>query len=128
MIRVLAMLFMAGAANAAPMGAAEFDARVTGKTIHYTVDGVPSGVEEYLPHQRSRWMGPNGECTEGTWFANNGMICFDYPDAVLIQCWIVEERGGRIHAYLPDTDPASGFISFQESDTPLPCPGPDLGV
>lgn len=112
----------------AAMSAAEFAARVTGKTIYYTTMGTPSGVEEYLPGQRARWMDRDGTCIEGTWFESAGTICFDYPDYGPVQCWIVDAIGEQLRAYRPGSSPVSGFISYREDDTPLPCPAADLGV
>ena len=116
------------ASAAFSMSAAEFDARVTGKTIYYNILGVPSGIEEYRTDRRARWMDADGECVDGTWFEENGTICFDYPDYGPVQCWHVLDKGGQLHAYKVGTSPMLGFISYREDTKPLPCRAPNLGM
>ena len=70
-----------------PMSAADFEARVTGKTLTYSNEGVAYGAEEYLSDRRVRWSFLDGECQEGRWYVAGDQICFVYDDIPDPQCW-----------------------------------------
>lgn len=111
------------------LSAEEFAARTQGNTITFvTPDGAYYGAEQYLDGQRVRWMYADGTCTDGSWFVEAGNICFRYDDQETHQCWVAEDRGGRLFAYTLGAPPQSAIGSTTFSDEPLPCPGPDLGV
>ena len=75
LIAVLSLLPSTALAEA-PLSAAEFEARVTGKTLTYSSGGVAYGAEEYLRNRRVRWSFLDGECFEGQWFTSGDQICF----------------------------------------------------
>lgn len=111
------------------LSADDFDARTSGKTITYaTPDGAYYGTEQYLDGRRVRWMYSNGTCAEGIWFPEGDNLCFLYEGQINAQCWIAEDRAGRIFAYTLGTNPNDAIGSTIISDKPLACAGPDLGV
>lgn len=110
------------------MGAAEFDAYVTGKTITYEQFGQPYGVEEYLPGRKVRWAFTEDECRYGEWYPQNEQICFVYDYDPTPQCWTFWVEGGALHG-LYDGNPAEQvLVETGQTDRPLGCPGPDVGV
>jgi len=63
------------------MTAEEFDAYTLGRTLSYSLQGTPYGIEEYLPDRRVRWAFVGQECQTGVWYERNGNICFLYDNA-----------------------------------------------
>lgn len=126
---VLLSLSLASPALAdTPMSAAEFDAYVTGKTLYYSHLGVDYGVEQYLPGRRVRWAFLDGECRDGVWFQQNDRICFDYEDGIETQCWRFYAQSGGIRAEFASSDATIELYEAAESDEPMYCKGPDVGV
>ncbi len=111
-----------------PMTAAEFDAYVTGKTLTFAEDGTVYGIEEYLPGRRVRWAFTQDQCKEGAWFASEDQICFVYEDNPVPQCWIFYERETGLAAKFMNVDDGRELYEVGQSDEPLFCPGPDVGV
>ena len=115
-----------------PMSAEEFDAYTLGKTLTYGVGGDPYGVEEYLPGKQVRWSFVGDECRNGSWYdvasAEGPQICFVYEDRPDDpQCWYFFATGTGLLARFA-SDPASTLAEVNQSQTSMPCPGPDLGV
>jgi hypothetical protein len=111
-----------------PMDTASFDARTQGRTITYSVDGLPYGIEQYLPGQRVRWAFSEGECKEGDWFQADQFICFDYHDESGLQCWTFHEQDGELVARFRGDDANAPLVGLIETDEPLACQGPEIGV
>ena len=112
----------------APMTAAEFEAYVTGRTLTYTDRGVVYGIEEYLPNRRVRWAFVDDECRDGFWYETDGEICFVYDNDPTPQCWIFTKRDGRLSALFTGAEDGRELYEAQQSDQPLICRGPDVGV
>lgn len=111
-----------------PMDAAQFDARTLGKTITYSAGGAPYGIEEYRPGRKVVWAFAEGDCREGDWFQLNDQICFDYHDQTPLQCWTFHDSPDGLVARFEGRDDGEPLVSLKESDAPLNCPGPSVGV
>lgn len=112
----------------APMTAEEFDARTLGKTITYSAGGTPYGIEEYRPGHKVVWAFAEGDCREGDWFQQGDQICFDYHDETALQCWIFRDSPAGLTAQFQGDAQSEPLVSLTESDKPLNCPGPEVGV
>jgi hypothetical protein len=124
----LALLPSLSGATEARMSAEDFDAYTQGKTFYYGSMGKPYGGEEYLSGRRVRWSFLDGNCRDGEWFAEAGMICFVYEDNPERQCWSFH-KGGRGLVARFENDPAqSELYEVEQSDAPLMCLGPKVGV
>ncbi len=109
----------------------EFEAMSQDKTLYFTQNGAPYGVERYYEDRQSTWQYEDGSCIEGRWFPVNDTICFVYENAPLSpQCWIFAERGGNFYARTDGT-PAGALSELRlagEDTKALNCNAPDLGV
>lgn len=114
--------------TAPAMTADQFDARTRGKTITYTANGVPYGIEEYRPGHKVVWAFDGGECREGDWFQLGEQICFDYHDDTPLQCWTFHDSPAGLIARFEGDRIGAPLVSLQESATPLNCPGPEVGT
>ncbi len=110
------------------MDAAEFDAYATGKTLYYADEGGRYGAEEYLPNHRVRWSFLDGQCKDGQWYQDGQMICFTYEDDPEPQCWSFYKRGGGVVALFENDPEQTTLFEVQQSDKPMMCLGPDIGV
>ena len=113
-----------------PMDAAAFDAYTQGRTLSFASQGVPYGIEQYLPGQRVRWAFIGDTCQEGIWFQRDELICFVYEyNPSEEQCWIFTQtdRGMRGVFMGPD-GPGTELYEVQQSDVPLTCSNLDVGV
>lgn len=124
-----AFLSAAQAAHAqSPMTPEEFDAWSVGKTLDYAVDGQVYGSESYFPDRRVLDADIGGPCVEGTWHAEGDAVCFVYPARDGTHCWLYWRNGDNVFAKplnAPPEDPAQAVTVAQ---SPLSCPGPDVGV
>ena len=129
LITALSFSLTTAAEAQSAMTGAEFEAYVTGKTLFFAADGQRYGVEEYLPNRRVRWSFLDGQCKEGTWYAQGAQICFVYEDNPDPQCWQFFEGTGGLTAKFGDEpdgtvlyeiDPAAGEEML--------CLGPEVGV
>lgn len=113
-----------------PMGAAEFDAYTRGRTLSYAFEGTPYGIEEYLPNRRVRWSFIGNTCQEGVWYERAGNICFLYENAPdNEQCWHFFETENGMHGVFQGPDgPGTELYEVHQSDRPLNCAGPEVGV
>ncbi len=128
---LLAALIAAGVGPAfaeTPMTADEFDAYVTGKTLDWLQMGSVFGTEEYLPGRRVHWGPVDETCQVGTWYGEGDNICFLYEGDPEPKCWTVWQDGDGLTArYLtdpPDIEPSV----VEETNEPLSCSAPDVGV
>ncbi|MCU0907661.1 MAG: hypothetical protein MUF73_09485 [Rhodobacteraceae bacterium] len=121
------------AAAQSPMTGAEFEAYVTGRTLTFAENGVVYGIEEYLEGRRVRWAFVEDECQEGTWYEaqveGQPMICFIYDDAPdNEQCWTFFRTVRGLKARFMNDPSARELYEVEQSDTPLMCLGPRIGV
>lgn len=132
---VAGVVLWAGLVSAAPaladppLDGAEFGARVTGRTISWGDGGDLYGQEQYLPGGRVKWLVPDGSCKLGHWWQEApGLICFGYDDGGPPACWRFFSGPQGLKAQSAD-DP-SGFLwsEIGNTDQPLACSGPMVGV
>lgn len=111
-----------------PLSAEAFEAHVTGRTITYDQHGQIFGVEEYLTDRRVRWSVQPDLCQYGIWYPQDDDICFVYEDDPIPSCWTFWLRDGALVALSTLDSPGQELYEVDNSQTPLPCPGPDVGV
>ena len=111
-----------------PMSAEAFEAYSTGKTLTFGELGRPYGAEQYLPNRRVRWSFLDGQCKEGQWFEDRGLICFVYDDDPTAQCWSFFETPNGLEARFENDPEDLTLYVAKESPEPLMCIGPDVGV
>lgn len=132
MKRALSLLiaFAASAAGAAdaPLSPDAFDAISRGRTMVYSDGDRPYGMEQYLPGRRVIWAFLGEQCRQGEWYADGSEVCFVYEDNPVPQCWTYFDTPGGLRARYRDDPEGAPMISVRESETPMPCAGPMLGV
>jgi hypothetical protein len=111
-----------------PLTADEFEAHVTGKTITYRQQDSLFGIEEYLEGRKVRWSVAPGECQYGSWYAEGPNICFVYEYDPAPHCWTFWKEDGALVALSDTGIPGFELYETDRSDTPLDCPGPDIGA
>ncbi len=127
-LATLAVFLAAPAFAQPPMTAEEFDAYATGKTLDYISGGEIFGREVYLPGRQVRWAFSGEECKLGRWFPQDEKICFLYDGDPEAKCWTIWPEGdGLAASYMTDT-PDIPPREVRQTDEPLACPGPDVGV
>lgn len=120
---------------AAPVAAQEamsprrFEALAEGRTLYFTLDGVPFGAEAYFPDRRSLWRFADGTCAAGRWWDEGDRACFRYDEDAAAQCWRFLQRPGGLAAELVENGVDTGFVLEMShiDQVPLPCPGPKVG-
>jgi len=126
-LALLLVPLVAGAGEA-PLTGGEFEARTTGRTMTYAVDGKVYGTEQYLPGNRVIWAFEGDDCVRGTWEETAGRICFLYEDDPEPACWQFFDDGGRLTARF-DGDPEGARLKeVAQSPEPMNCPGPEVGA
>lgn len=116
-----------GAAAQTPITADEFDAYATGKTLAYAQGNEIWGIEQYLPGRRVVWAFSADECQYGIWYPKDEEICFLYDNDTDPQCWTFFREGDGLKAKFSGGD-GTELAEVAQSDEPLNCPGPDVGV
>lgn len=113
-----------------PMTAEAFDAYTRGRTLSYAFQGMPYGIEQYLPDHRVRWAFVDDQCRDGHWFERAGNICFVYDDAPTNeQCWRFYRTADGLRGVFQGPDgPGTELYEVHDSPVPLTCQGPDVGV
>ena len=124
----LAVMAVGPASARERMSGAEFEAYATGKTLTYGMAGQIFGTEQYLPGRRVRWAFTESACRIGHWYEANGLICFVYEDRKRPQCWEFWKDGGGLRARFAGDPNGTELSEVQQSQGPLSCPGPDVGV
>lgn len=107
-----------------------FDSYTTGRTLTFSHEGQPYGIEQYLPGRRVIWAFIGDRCEEGIWYERDSMICFVYDyNPSNEQCWsfYLTDRGLRGVFEGPD-GPSTELYEIQRSATPLSCAAPGVGV
>lgn len=107
---------------------AEFEAYSTGKTLTYAANGQVYGVEQYLPNRRVRWAFIDDTCRIGHWYEEAGEICFVYEHDATPQCWTFHLDGGKLMARFVSNPPETELKEVNQTNEPLACTGPDIGV
>ncbi|WP_412509621.1 hypothetical protein [Roseovarius sp. SYSU LYC5161] len=123
-----AMLTTSAATAQTTMTADAFDAYTRGQTFYYGSTGSPYGAEEYLDNRRVRWSFLDGDCEEGRWYEEDGLICFVYENRSEPQCWSFTRTDGGLVARFENVPNQTELYEVFKSDEPLVCPGPDVGV
>ena len=111
-----------------PLSAQAFEAHVTGHTVTYTQSGMVFGIEEYLTGRKVRWSVAPNQCQYGSWYPQDDSICFVYEYDPVPHCWRFWMDGGALVALSDDADPGPQLHETARTQTPLPCPGPDVGA
>lgn len=111
-----------------PLSAAEFDAYSRDLTLYYATDGQSYGAEQYLPDRRVRWSFLDGNCKEGQWYESSGLICFVYEDNPDPQCWSFYRRPNGLMARFENDPGKTELYEVKQSDEPMLCLGPEVGV
>ncbi|WP_431299122.1 hypothetical protein [Tabrizicola sp. BL-A-41-H6] len=124
---LLASLPLAAIAET-PMTAEAFDAYVTGKTLTYSQFGLVFGTEEYLPGRKVRWSVAENTCDYGSWYPQGENICFVYEYDPTPHCWTFWQGGTGLKALSVEMAPGAELSEVNQTDTPLACPGPDVGA
>jgi hypothetical protein len=111
-----------------PMSPDSFAAYSTGQTLTFAIDGVPYGIEQYLPGQRVIWAFIGEECREGRWFAMGPQICFEYDNEPgRMHCWTFYDTGEGLVARSEGIG-AADLVEVGRSPKPMHCPAPDVGA
>lgn len=111
-----------------PMTAEEFEAYTAGKTLYFGSQGKAYGAEQYLDNRRVRWSFLDGQCNEGVWYEDQGLICFLYENRTDPQCWSFVRNGDGLTALFQDEPGNTELYEATQSDEPMMCLGPDVGV
>ncbi len=111
------------------MSAEAFERYSQGKTLYYGESGQAYGAEEYLDDRRVRWSFLDGDCKDGYWYEAQGLICFVYEDNPgNPQCWSFFQTPGGLVARFENDPDATELYEVEQSDEPMLCYGPDVGV
>lgn len=109
-----------------PLSGDEFEALVEGKTLTFSAQSGPYGVEYYAPNRRVIWSVVNGDCVSGEWYeqasSTGPNICFEYENMDEAQCWQVFEQDGKVRADFMNTPGTTVLYEAEESE-PLVCGG-----
>lgn len=116
------------AAAELPLNADEFDSYTRGRTLYFYSNGTAYGVERYRDDRRVTWSFLDGECKEGRWYQEGRFICFLYEDTLEPQCWTFFVEGAGLRAMFEDDPNATELYEAGESDEPMQCLGPEVGV
>ncbi len=131
MCRIISLLMLSLTAVPAlaggPLTGDELDAYTRGKTLSYSMSGQEYGKEQYLPGRRVVWAFSGDACQRGTWYETAGEICFVYDDPEP-KCWTFEKGESGLLATFLDDGSGTELTEVGQSETPLSCPGPDVGA
>ena len=106
----------------------EFKSYAEGKTLYFSQQGQPFGVEQYLPGQHSIWQYKDGTCIQGIWYTRKTLICFVYEGDGQEQCWHFLQKGKRFAARAEGRESEADLEVVWRDDEPIQCKAPDLGV
>ena len=106
----------------------DFQRFTEGTTLYFERGGQPYGAEQYLENYKVIWTFLDGECQRGVWFPNGDNICFYYENDSAPQCWNFYDTDRGKSARVLGDGPNNDLIVVDQTDEPLKCPGPDVGV
>ncbi|KAB7615502.1 hypothetical protein F9L33_01690 [Amylibacter sp. SFDW26] len=106
----------------------QFEKLSTDKTLYFSFEGKPFGVEQFFKDRRSKWRYEDGTCEDGEWFADNDLICFNYDGGLETICWhFLKTDDG--YAARAEGAPKNEVLKLESIDTkPLLCSGKGLAV
>ncbi|MCC1495114.1 hypothetical protein [Cognatishimia sp. F0-27] len=110
------------------MNGDQFERYVEGKTLYFGLGGNAYGVERYLPDRKVQWSFLDGKCKDGEWYEDAGQICFVYEDNPNPQCWSFFRDGTGLRAVFENNPESTVLYEVEQSDEPMLCYGPDVGV
>ena len=110
------------------MTAEEFDAYTRGKTLFYGRDGQAYGAEIYHENRRVEWSFLDGECRQGEWYEDAGLICFVYEDNPNPQCWSFMKGANGLIARFENRADTTELYEAQDIGEKMLCLGPKIGV
>jgi len=122
------LIFAPSAQAQSNMSAAEFDAYTQGKTLFYGQGNAPYGAEIYLPNRRVRWSFLDGECKDGEWYEDAGLICFVYEDNPNPQCWSFQRSSSGLTAQFENEVGSTELYEADDRGQEMLCLGPKIGV
>ncbi|MDN5787204.1 hypothetical protein [Pseudorhodobacter sp.] len=128
LVLALSVLTATAAFGETQMTGKEFEAYSTGKTLTYASEGQIYGVEQYLTDRRVRWAFVDDTCRIGHWYEDSGNICFVYEHDATPQCWTFHLTNGHLMARFISDPPSTELSEVNQTDQPLACTGPDVGV
>ncbi|PZR00281.1 MAG: hypothetical protein DI533_06770 [Cereibacter sphaeroides] len=128
LLPLILMLALPANAADAPMSVSEFEAFSTGKTLTYALGGEIYGAEQYLPGRKVVWAFKGEECRRGWWFEKGNEVCFIYEQDGEPQCWTFMKGASGLRAHFAGDPDGAELAAVSESNQPLTCAGPDLGV
>lgn len=128
LILIATLLGPATLSAAEPLSAEDFDSYTRGKTLFYGQNGRAYGVERYLDNRRVIWSFLDGDCKNGTWYEENGQICFVYEDRFEPQCWTFQMGAGGLIAQFENDPAATELYEAEDLGEEMLCYGPDVGV
>lgn len=111
-----------------PLSGAEFEAYVEGRTLTYAEGGTVYGTEEYLPERKVIWAFSKSECRAGRWYSQDEQICFVYEDPNDPQCWLFFKGPKGLQAQFLGLGGGDALSEVAQSQAPLRCAGPEVGV
>ena len=121
-------LLTSAGVNAQTLSGNAFEKYTNGKTLYFSESGEAYGAERYLPGRRVEWSFLDGKCKSGEWYADGQAICFVYEDRAEPQCWHFEITPNGLRATFLGEDQSTELYEARESDEPMYCIGPDVGV
>lgn len=124
----LCLMMAVPAAAQDHMSAEEFDAYTKGKTLYYGRDGAAYGAEIYHENRRVQWSFLDGQCKEGRWYEQAGLICFVYEDNPDPQCWSFQEGANGLIATFENEPADTPLYEAQDAGEEMLCLGPEIGV
>tara|TARA_R110002094_G_scaffold77670_3_gene84053 strand:+ start:298 stop:693 length:396 start_codon:yes stop_codon:yes gene_type:complete len=127
-LSLLALLLALPAFAQDLMSAEEFDAYTRGKTLYYGQNGRAYGAEIYYDNRRVKWSFLDGECKDGSWFEEAGLICFVYDDNPSPQCWSFVSGPTGLIARFENAADTTELYEARDIGKDLICLGPKVGV
>jgi hypothetical protein len=126
---IFCLCFLPGLALAEEiMSPEDFQSYAEGKTLYFSQQGQPYGVEQYLPGQQSIWQYADGTCAYGIWYARKNFICFIYDGDGDAQCWHFLQKGEQFSARAAGREPDADLDVIWKDERPISCKGPGVGV
>ncbi|MBB4174321.1 hypothetical protein [Sulfitobacter noctilucicola] len=110
------------------MTAEEFDTYTRGKTLYFGKNGQAYGAEIYHENRRVEWSFLDGECKEGEWYEDAGLICFVYENNPDPQCWSFSQGANGLIARFENNPTTTELYEAQDIGEKMLCLGPKIGV